>query len=182
MSTSARARTAAVRTSVFNSSPSDAHAAQVEAQVGHHLVVPAAPGVHLAARRADQLGQPPLVGRVDVLVAVLDGERPGLPLAAHLLEPAVGVDMTRSTTSELLKRSMTGSVLPVKRPPQSGMVNLQKLVCVASRAARARVGRRSNVDDRSLASLLRCGSLRRLRPTSWAVTVDAPCVPTRTWR
>ena len=30
--------------------------------------------------------------------------------------------MTRSTTSELLKRSMTGSVLPVKRPPQSGIV------------------------------------------------------------
>jgi len=81
----------------------------VEAQVGHHLVVPAAPGVHLAARRADQLGQPPLVRRVDVLVAVLDGERPGLPLAAHLLEPAADRRaLLRRDRARLLKRAAVG--------------------------------------------------------------------------
>ena len=44
--------------------------AQPEAHVGGDLVVAAAPGVQLAADRADQFGQAPLVGRVDILVAL----------------------------------------------------------------------------------------------------------------
>jgi len=43
--------------------------------------------VELPARRADQLREAPLVGRVDVLVPVLDLEGPGRPL---LLLPLVG--------------------------------------------------------------------------------------------
>ncbi len=43
--------------------------------------------VELPARRADQLREAPLVGRVDVLVPVLDFEGPGRPL---LLLPLVG--------------------------------------------------------------------------------------------
>ena len=58
--------------------------AQVQPQVGHHLVVARAAGVHLAANGADELGEPALVGGVDVLVAILLDECAGGPLGLHL--------------------------------------------------------------------------------------------------
>ena len=57
---------------------------QPQAGVRGHLVVPAAPRVQFGPGLADQLGQPPLVGRVDVFVRGPDRERAGLPLLQHL--------------------------------------------------------------------------------------------------
>ncbi len=56
-------------------------------EVGRHLVVAAAAGVELAADRAGDLRQPPLDGRVDVLVIRRDGERAGGELGPHCLQP-----------------------------------------------------------------------------------------------
>ena len=57
-------------------------------QVGRHLVVSRAAGVQLAAERPDQLGQPSLDRRVDVLVGVAELELLPLELAGDLVEAA----------------------------------------------------------------------------------------------
>ncbi len=54
--------------------------AEVQLQVERHLIVPAAAGVHLATHRADDLGQTPLDGHVDILVR----QRPGEGAVEHL--------------------------------------------------------------------------------------------------
>ena len=59
-----------------------------QAKIGRHLIVAAASGMQLAADRADDLGQPPLDRRVNVLVARLEFERSRLEFRQHLLQPA----------------------------------------------------------------------------------------------
>jgi len=58
------------------------HPPQVQAHVGDHLIVAAAPGMQPGAGVADQLGQPALDGHVHVLVGVAGHEGAGLDLAA----------------------------------------------------------------------------------------------------
>lgn len=61
-----------------------------QAHVGRDLVVAAPASVQLAANvLADDFAQATLVGRVDVLVVLLDLERAVLPLLLHLVEAAV---------------------------------------------------------------------------------------------
>ena len=57
-----------------------------QAHRGRHLVVAAATGVQLAARRAGNLAHPPLDGGVDVLVAREEAERPVRQLVLDAVE------------------------------------------------------------------------------------------------
>ena len=106
--------------------------------------------MELARGRADLLGQPALDEAVDVLVArggkcrggigcdlVAQRLKPGDNLVtlacrqqsrraiacAQAMEPVMSASHSRqSNGSDALKRAMSGSVWPVKRPPQSGVI------------------------------------------------------------
>jgi hypothetical protein len=58
-------------------------------QIGGHLVVARARGVHLAPHRPDDLREAPLDGHVDVLVVRANLERVLVDLLPHRLEPAL---------------------------------------------------------------------------------------------
>ena len=59
------------------------HAPQMQADVGHDLIVAAAPGVQLRPSLADDLGEPALHRHVHVLVLVARHEGAALDLAPH---------------------------------------------------------------------------------------------------
>ena len=61
---------------------------QIKLQVQRHLVVPAAPGVDLAADRSHQLDEPPLDGHMDVLVLQRPRECAPFDLPADSRQPA----------------------------------------------------------------------------------------------
>ena len=85
---SARAISAAIRSTTWASSPSDA-VAHPQAEIGRHLVVARARGVQAAGGFADDFLEAGLDVHVDVFERGLELEPAGLDLSAHAVQPGL---------------------------------------------------------------------------------------------
>ncbi len=165
-------------------------APQVQAHVGHDLVVAAAPGVQLRPGVARQLGEPALDRHVDVLVLVARHERAVLDLAADGGEPFFdGSPLRRVEHAGLLERvRVRDAALDVLAPeaPVEGQRRVEgheRGVALAGEATRARDahGACTASSPSSLSScIMPCSLPIRAqismgRPQSWMNPAAASC-------
>ena len=125
--------------------------AQVQPQVGRHLVVAAAPGAQLAAERPDPFEQAPLERGVHVLVVDRGPER---PVAHRRLEVVQGAEHRAQLGVRPAVRRRAGPGRAPARPPG-------RRSPAASRSARSPTGRPARRWGRRRTARPKAGSVRR---------------------